>query len=145
MSEESMDESLTTEADSEQPVDADAEPGSETSENFEARSDGGQTDAQAPSSVVMTSSSSAVTRGRGRRKMREGIARSVSMDKTVVVEVIERVRHPRYGKTVQRSRNLYVHDEANEVRSGDRVRVAETRPLSKTKRWRVVEIVERAR
>jgi small subunit ribosomal protein S17 len=87
----------------------------------------------------------APAQGRGRRKVREGIARSVAMDKTVVVEVIERVRHPRYGKTVQRSRHLYVHDEANEARSGDRVRVAETRPLSKTKRWRLVEIVERAR
>jgi len=144
MSEESMDESVTTEADGEQPAEAAPEVGSGTSENFEERSEPGQTDAQASSSVPMTSSSAAI-RGRGRRKMREGIARSVSMDKTVVVEVIDRVRHPRYGKTVQRSRNLYVHDEANEVRSGDRVRVAETRPLSKTKRWRVVEIVERAR
>jgi len=144
MSEESMDESVTTEADGEQPAEAAPEVGSGTSENFEERSEPGQTEAQASSSVPMTSSSAAI-RGRGRRKMREGIARSVSMDKTVVVEVIDRVRHPRYGKTVQRSRNLYVHDEANEVRSGDRVRVAETRPLSKTKRWRVVEIVERAR
>jgi small subunit ribosomal protein S17 len=144
MSEESMDESVTTEADGEQPAEAAPEVGSGTSENLEERSEPGQTEAQASSSVPMTSSSAAI-RGRGRRKMREGIARSVSMDKTVVVEVIDRVRHPRYGKTVQRSRNLYVHDEANEVRSGDRVRVAETRPLSKTKRWRVVEIVERAR
>jgi len=144
MSEESMDESVTTEADGEQPAEAAPEVGSGTSENFEERSEPGQVDAEASSSVPMTSSSAAI-RGRGRRKMREGIARSVSMDKTVVVEVIDRVRHPRYGKTVQRSRNLYVHDEANEVRSGDRVRVAETRPLSKTKRWRVVEIVERAR
>ncbi len=67
------------------------------------------------------------------------------MDKTVVVAVIERVRHPRYAKTVQRTKQLYVHDEANDVNVGDRVRVMETRPLSKLKRWRVVEVLERAK
>jgi small subunit ribosomal protein S17 len=67
------------------------------------------------------------------------------MDKTVVVAVTDRVRHRRYGKTVQRTRTLYAHDEANEAHEGDRVRLAETRPLSRTKRWRVVEILERAR
>ena len=80
-----------------------------------------------------------------RRKVREGQVTSVSMDKTVVVTVIERVRHPRYAKTVQRTKKLYAHDETNDVRLGDRVRIAETRPLSKLKRWRVVEVLERAR
>jgi small subunit ribosomal protein S17 len=67
------------------------------------------------------------------------------MEKTAVVAVTERVRHPRYAKTVQRTRKLYVHDEENSASTGDRVRVAETRPYSKTKRWRLVEILERAR
>jgi small subunit ribosomal protein S17 len=79
------------------------------------------------------------------RKVREGIAVSTKMDKTVVVAVIDRVRHRRYQKTLQRTTRLYVHDEANDVREGDRVRIAETRPLSKHKRWRVVEVLERAR
>ena len=80
-----------------------------------------------------------------RRKTRDGTVVSDAMDKTVVVAVIERVRHPRYAKTVQRTKRVHAHDEANDLRVGDRVRVAETRPLSKTKRWRVVEVLERAR
>jgi small subunit ribosomal protein S17 len=80
-----------------------------------------------------------------RRKTREGIAVATKMDKTVVVAVIDRVRHPRYQKTLQRTTRLYAHDETNDVRDGDRVRIAETRPLSKQKRWRVVEVLERAR
>ena len=80
-----------------------------------------------------------------RRKVREGTVTSISMEKTAVVTVVERVRHPRYGKTVQRTKKLFVHDEQNDARVGDRVRVAETRPLSKQKRWRLVEILERAR
>ena len=79
------------------------------------------------------------------RKVREGIAVSVKMDKTVVVAVVDRVRHRRYQKTMQRTKRLYAHDEANDVREGDRVRVAETRRMSKNKRWRVVEVLERAR
>jgi small subunit ribosomal protein S17 len=79
------------------------------------------------------------------RKVREGVVTAAGMDKTAVVTIIERVRHRLYGKTVQRSKRLYVHDEQNECREGDRVRVQETRPLSKLKRWRLVEIVERAR
>ena len=82
---------------------------------------------------------------RSARKTREGLAVSTSMDKTVVVAVIERVRHPRYAKTVQRTKRLYAHDETNDVNVGDRVRVMETRPLSKLKRWRVVEVLERAK
>jgi small subunit ribosomal protein S17 len=79
------------------------------------------------------------------RKVREGIAVATKMDKTVVVAVVDRVRHPRYQKTLQRTTRLYAHDEANDVREGDRVRIAETRPLSKQKRWRIVEVLERAR
>jgi small subunit ribosomal protein S17 len=79
------------------------------------------------------------------RKVREGVVTSAAMDKTVVVTVIERVRHGKYNKFVLRSKRLYAHDEANDAGLGDRVRVMETRPLSKTKRWRVVEILERAR
>jgi len=85
------------------------------------------------------------TERENRRKVREGQVTSVSMDKTIVVTVIERVRHTRYSKTVQRTKKLYAHDETNDVRLGDRVRLAETRPLSKLKRWRVLEILERAR
>ena len=79
------------------------------------------------------------------RKVREGVAVSVKQDKTVVVAVIDRVRHRKYRKTVQRTTKLYAHDENNEVREGDRVRITETRPMSRLKRWRVVEILERAR
>ncbi|MHB1712159.1 MAG: 30S ribosomal protein S17 [Acidimicrobiales bacterium] len=80
-----------------------------------------------------------------RRKVREGTVVSDDMQATVVVAVVERVRHPRYGKTVQRTKRLYVHDENDEAKVGDRVRVVEARPLSKLKRWRLVEILERAR
>jgi len=80
-----------------------------------------------------------------RRRVREGTVVENRMDKTAVVAVVERVRHPKYAKTVQRTRRLYVHDERNEASAGDRVKVAETRPFSKLKRWRLVEIVERAR
>jgi small subunit ribosomal protein S17 len=80
-----------------------------------------------------------------RRTVREGIAVSVKMDKTVVVAVVDRVRHRRYQKTLQRTKRFYAHDEANDVREGDRVRIAETRPLSKSKRWRIVEVLERAK
>ena len=79
------------------------------------------------------------------RKVREGMVVSTSMDKTAVVAVVDRVRHPRYNKTVQRTNKLYVHDETNDLNVGDRVRVQETRPLSKLKRWRVVDVLERAR
>ena len=80
-----------------------------------------------------------------RRKVREGTVVSSAMDKTAVVAVTERVRHPRYVKTVQRTTRLFAHDEHNDLRVGDRVRVQETRPFSKRKRWRVVEVLERAR
>jgi small subunit ribosomal protein S17 len=79
------------------------------------------------------------------RKVREGLVVSNAMDKTAVVQVVSRVRHPRYSKTVQRSSRLYVDDPANDLNVGDRVRVQETRPLSKLKRWRLLEVLERAR
>ena len=79
------------------------------------------------------------------RKVREGTVVSAKMDKTVVVAVTDRVRHRRYGKTLQRTRKFYAHDEANDAREGDRVRITETRPLSRLKRWRLVEVLERAR
>lgn len=80
-----------------------------------------------------------------RRKVREGIVVSDAMTSTVVVAVIDRVRHPKYGKTVQRTKKLYVHDAEDTAKVGDRVRVQETRPISKLKRWRLTEVVERAR
>jgi small subunit ribosomal protein S17 len=79
------------------------------------------------------------------RKVREGLVLSTKMDKTAVVATVERVRHPRYAKTVQRTKRMHAHDETNDARKGDRVRIAETRPQSKLKRWRVVEVLERAK
>jgi small subunit ribosomal protein S17 len=80
-----------------------------------------------------------------RRKVREGVVVSDAMQSTLVVAVVERVRHPRYAKTVQRTKRLYVHDPEQTGRVGDRVRVTETRPISKLKRWRLTEVMERAR
>ena len=79
------------------------------------------------------------------RKVRDGLVVSDKMDKTVVVEVEDRVQHPLYGKTMRRTNRLKAHDESNTAGVGDRVRLMETRPLSKSKRWRVVEIVEKAK
>jgi small subunit ribosomal protein S17 len=85
------------------------------------------------------------TLARGERKVRTGVVVSEKMDKTVLVRIRQVVRHATYGKTVRRSSKLAAHDEANDAHVGDTVRVMETRPLSKTKRWRVIEIVERAK
>ncbi len=82
---------------------------------------------------------------RGRRKVRTGVVVSDARDKTVTVEIASVVRHRIYKKTVRNSKKLHVHDENNEARTGDTVQIIETRPISKSKRWRVVEIVERAR
>jgi len=82
---------------------------------------------------------------RGERKVREGIVISNKMDKTVVVSIEDRFKHPLYGKIVRRTSKLKAHDEANDCGIGDRVLLMETRPLSATKRWRVVEILERAK
>jgi small subunit ribosomal protein S17 len=85
------------------------------------------------------------TEPRGRRKVREGFVVSDKMDKTVVVAVEDRVKHPLYGKVMRRTNKLKAHDENNACGVGDRVLLMETRPLSATKRWRVVEILERAK
>ena len=82
---------------------------------------------------------------RNRRKVREGLVVSDKMDKTVVVVVEDRVTHPLYGKVLRRTSRLKAHDENNSCGIGDRVSIMETRPLSATKRWRVVEILERAK
>jgi small subunit ribosomal protein S17 len=85
------------------------------------------------------------TKPRGRRKVREGMVTSDKMNKTVVVEVEDRVKHPLYGKVMRRTSKLKAHDENNACGIGDRVLLMETRPLSATKRWRVVEILEKAK
>jgi small subunit ribosomal protein S17 len=82
---------------------------------------------------------------RNTRKTREGLVVSDKMDKTVVVSVEDRVKHALYGKVLRRTSKLKAHDEQNECGIGDRVLIMETRPLSATKRWRVVEILERAK
>jgi small subunit ribosomal protein S17 len=82
---------------------------------------------------------------RNYRKTRQGYVVSVKMDKTVVVEVEDRVKHPLYGKVIRRSTKIKAHDEANAAGVGDRVLIMETRPLSATKHWRLVEILERAK
>jgi small subunit ribosomal protein S17 len=78
------------------------------------------------------------------RKTRTGVVVSNKMDKTVVVAVERRLRHPVYGKVVRKTPHFYAHDGKNECKEGDLVRIAESRPLSKTKRWRVVEVVRKA-
>lgn len=82
---------------------------------------------------------------RGMRKTRTGVVVSDKMDKTIVVEIRTRVKHPLYGKIMNRTRKFKVHDEKNECGIGDTVRIMETRPLSKDKRWRLVEIIEKAK
>ncbi len=82
---------------------------------------------------------------RNLRKTRVGIVTSDKMDKTIVVSVSEHVKHPLYGKIMKRTYKLKAHDENNECRTGDKVQVMETRPLSKDKRWRLVQIVEKAK
>jgi small subunit ribosomal protein S17 len=87
----------------------------------------------------------ATTTERSARKVREGLVVSNKMNKTVVIAVVERVKHKKYDKFVLRTKKLYAHDETNDAQVGDRVRVMEIRPMSKLKRWRITEIVERAK
>jgi small subunit ribosomal protein S17 len=82
---------------------------------------------------------------RGYRKIREGIVVGDKMDKTVVVEVEDRIKHPRYAKIIRRTKRYKAHDGENACGVGDRVRLMETRPMSATKRWRVAEIIEKAK
>jgi len=99
--------------------------------------------------MAETNNASAAQHGaseqRSARKVRVGLVVSDKMDKTVVVAIDRRMPHPQYGKMVTKTAKLKAHDEANSAKVGDTVRIMETRPLSKDKRWRVVEIVERAR
>ncbi len=96
-------------------------------------------------SDTATPAQSADTDGRQFRKVREGLVVSDKMDKTVVVAVENRVRHPRYAKTMRRTNRLKAHDEANACGVGDRVLLMETRPVSATKRWRIVQVLEKAK
>ena len=99
----------------------------------------------ARASAIQASTIQASPARPNKRKVREGMVVSVAMDKTAIVQTSDRVRHPRYNKIVRRRNRLYVHDQENELQVGDRVRIQETRPLSKTKRWRLVEVTERVR
>jgi small subunit ribosomal protein S17 len=94
---------------------------------------------------TVTDNGTVGSKPRGRRKVREGIVVSDKMDKTVVVQIEDRVKHPLYGKVLRRTSKLKAHDENNACGIGDRVSLMETRPLSATKRWRVVEILEKAK
>ena len=95
--------------------------------------------------VSTTTGTAEVSVARAARKTRDGVVVSNKMDQTAVVAIVERVRHPKYAKFVNRTKKLYAHDATNDVNIGDRVRVAEIRPMSKTKRWRIVEVLERAK
>ena len=102
------------------------------------------TEASTAATDATATTSSAAVRDAD-RKVREGLVVSDKMDKTVVVAVEDRVKHPLYGKVIRRTNKLKAHDEANSAGVGDRVLLMETRPLSATKHWRVVEIIERAK
>ncbi len=91
------------------------------------------------------SDATANAEARGYRKVREGLVISDKMDKTVIVEVEDRIKHPRYAKIIRRTKKYKAHDGENACGVGDRVRLMETRPLSATKRWRVTEILEKAK
>jgi small subunit ribosomal protein S17 len=96
-------------------------------------------------SVDDTTAGSESAADRSRRKVREGLVVSDKMDKTVVVLVEDRVKHGLYGKVMRRTSKLKAHDEQNQCGVGDRIQIMETRPLSATKRWRVVEVLEKAK
>jgi small subunit ribosomal protein S17 len=102
---------------------------------------------EAPAETTVDTSAAAVeaeaTDRRARRKVRVGVVVADKSDRTVTVKVERRIAHPLYGKGVSRTKKYHAHDENNEYRMGDTVRIMETRPLSKTKRWRVVELIER--
>jgi small subunit ribosomal protein S17 len=113
-------------------------------ENISTRVQAGPDTTQAPGAAVASGAGTQAP-ARGYRKIRRGYVVSDKMDKTVVVEVEDRVKHPLYGKVLRRSSKVKAHDEANSAGVGDLVLITETRPLSATKRWRVVEILERAK
>ena len=95
--------------------------------------------------VEVDGAAEATAAERGRRKVREGYVVSDKMDKTIVVAVEDRVKHRLYGKVLRQTSRMKAHDEANTAGVGDRVRIMETRPLSATKRWRLIEILEKAK
>ena len=103
------------------------------------------TEAQSVTTDNSAASSGPGLAGRGYRKVREGLVVSDKMEKTIVVEVEDRVKHPLYGKVIRRTSKVKAHDEANAAGIGDLVLISETRPLSATKRWRIVEILEKAK
>jgi len=113
-------------------------------ENISTAAGPGPDTAQAPGSAVASGAGTQAP-ARGYRKIRRGYVVSYKMDKTVVVEVEDRVKHPLYGKVLRRTSKVKAHDEGNTAGVGDLVLISETRPLSATKRWRVVEILERAK
>jgi small subunit ribosomal protein S17 len=88
---------------------------------------------------------SETTETRGRRKVLEGVVVGDKMDKTAVVEVEDRKKHPLYGKVLRSTKKYKAHDETNQCGVGDRVSIMETRPMSKTKRWRIIEVLEKAK
>ena len=92
-----------------------------------------------------TSAAAETAAARDRRKVREGLVVGDKMDKTAVVQVEDRVKHPLYGKVLRHNSRLKVHDEQNSAGTGDRVLIMETRPLSATKRWRLVQVLEKAK
>jgi len=100
---------------------------------------------QETTAVEVAATEAADVKVRGDRKVREGLVVSDKMEKTIVVELEDRVKHPRYSKVIRRTSKVKAHDEAGIAGIGDRVLLAETRPLSATKRWRLVEIVEKAK
>ena len=142
MSEDNVTDTVTNEPAAETADDSptNESPGNETPGNETPEAPTNSTPATAPDTA-----SPEIEPSRSARKVREGNVVSDKMDKTVVVAVIERIRHPKYGKFMMRTKKLYAHDEANDAHIGDKVRVMETRPMSKNKRWRVVEVLERAK
>ncbi len=95
--------------------------------------------------MAETTIETTATAARNARKVRVGLVVSDKMDKTITVAIERQVKHPIYGKFIKKTTKLHAHDETNDANAGDTVRIQETRPLSKTKRWRLVEVVERAR
>ena len=113
-------------------------------ENISTPVQAGPDTTQAPGSAVASGAGTQAP-ARGYRKIRRGYVISDKMDKTVVVEVEDRVKHPLYGKVLRRTTKLKAHDETDQIGIGDRVLIMETRPQSATKRWRVVEVIEKAK
>jgi small subunit ribosomal protein S17 len=145
MSDQASDDESTTEGSaSEQPAEVEAVPSTMATAETAVETATATTPAVPGATASETATESNDTRP-NRRKAREGVVVSAKMQETVVVSVVDKVRHPRYGKTMQRTKRLYAHSVGNDAREGDRVRVQETRPMSKLKRWRVVEVLERAR